>query len=52
MDKPLLVSCGGAVVAGLLAFGLYQLGKSVPVYDVRTLAIVDLRTYARTYVVL
>ncbi len=35
VDKPLLVTCGGAVVAGMLAFSLYQLGKNVPVYDVR-----------------
>ena len=34
VEKPLLVTCGGAVVAGLLAFSLYQLGKQVPVYDV------------------
>ena len=34
VDKPLLVTCGGAVVAGMLAFSLYQLGKNIPVYDV------------------
>ena len=34
LEKPIVTTCGGAVVACLLAFSLSQLGKSVPVYDV------------------
>ena len=34
LDKPLVVSCGGAIVAGLVAFTAHLLGKEVPVYDV------------------
>ena len=30
----MLMTCGGAVVAGMLAFSLHQIGKQVPVYDV------------------
>ena len=34
LSKPLVVSCGGAVVAGLVAFTAHLLGQEVPVYDV------------------
>jgi len=34
LSKPLVVSCGSAVVAGLVAFTAHLLGKEVPVYDV------------------
>lgn len=33
LEKPMLMTCGGAVVAGMLAFSLHQIGKQVPVYD-------------------
>ena len=37
LSKPLLVTCGGAVVAPFLAFSLFQLGINAPVYDVSEL---------------
>ena len=33
----MVITCGGAVVAPLVAFSLYLLGKNIPVYDVREL---------------
>ena len=34
VSQPIVFSCGGAMVAPLVAFALYLTGLSVPVYDV------------------
>ena len=34
LSKPLVVSCGSAMVAGMVAFTGHLLGKEVAVYDV------------------
>ena len=37
-SKPVVVTCGGAVVAPLLALAAHLLGKEIPpVYDVRAM---------------
>ena len=34
LSKPAVLTCGGAMVAPLLYFATFQLGKQLPVYDV------------------
>ena len=36
LSKPAVMTCGGAVVAPLVALAAHLLGKEIPVYDVRS----------------
>ena len=38
LTKPVVLTCGGAMVAPLVTFALSLIGSAAPVYDVRTIS--------------
>ena len=41
LTKPVVLTCGGAMVAPLVTFALSLSGSTAPVYDVRTINIIS-----------